>query len=68
MATDNLGVEPDILITIDGSHSGTHFQTCRSHDVVAFADLEIGDTAGLETCGTGPGQATPRKAGRRAEP
>jgi Glycosyl hydrolases family 35 len=28
------------------------FQTCRWYDVVRFADLEIGDTAGLETCAT----------------
>jgi hypothetical protein len=28
------------------------FQTCPAHDDVRLADLEIGDTAGLETCAT----------------
>jgi hypothetical protein len=28
------------------------FQTCQSYIVVRLADLEIGDTAGLETCDT----------------
>jgi hypothetical protein len=31
------------------------FQTGRLLDAVRPADLEIGDTAGLETCATAPG-------------
>jgi len=30
------------------------FQTRWSHDFARAADLEIGDTAGLETCATRP--------------
>ena len=33
------------------------FQTCEPCQIHAPADLEVGDTAGLETCATGAGGA-----------
>jgi len=33
------------------------FKTRATHDIASGADLEIGDTAGLETCATAAGAA-----------